>query len=94
MPGLVFRHFELCCLRKTTVAFAFNVEQLSRVCFKGVKGAALAHSFTYILEVVLPHFAPAYAIEGHVRGSMLPRGSEGVLGHLGETQVLGGRNNI
>lgn len=49
---------------------------------------------TYELVVCLPALGPADAIEGHIWGSVLPCGSEGGLGHLGELQVLRSRNDV
>ena len=49
---------------------------------------------TYKLEVGFPLLGPAYAVEGHIWGSMVPSGSEGGLGHLGEPQVLWSWNYI
>lgn len=49
---------------------------------------------TYKLEVGFPLLGPANAVEGHIWGSMVPSGSEGGLGHLGELQVLWSWNYI
>lgn len=51
-------------------------------------------SQTYKLDVGIALLDPAHAVKGHVWGSVVPRYSEGGLGHLRELQVLGGRDHI
>lgn len=50
--------------------------------------------WTHKLRLLLPLLGPADAIEGHVRGPVLPGDPEGGLGHLRELQVFGSRNDI
>lgn len=51
-------------------------------------------SRTYVLSIGSSLLDPGESVQGHIGGSMFPRGSERGLAHLGELQVLGSRNNI
>lgn len=54
----------------------------------------LEDEHTHVLVAVLSPLGPAEAVEGNIGGAVLPAGSEAALGHLGELQVLGGRNHL